>query len=77
MVKKVCLRSLGHLTKMATTPIYGKKAFENLLLQNHWADALETDADVDAKADRIRANYNIVLPCGRGDIMRSRLPTGL
>ena len=22
--KKVCLRSLGHLTKMAATPIYGK-----------------------------------------------------
>ena len=26
------------MTKMAATPIYGKKPFKNLLLQNRWAD---------------------------------------
>ena len=30
------------MTKMAATPIYGKKTFKNLLLQNQKADDLET-----------------------------------
>ena len=29
----------GHMTKMATTPIYGKKSFKNIL-QNQKADEL-------------------------------------
>ena len=29
---------LGHMTKMAATPIYGKKRFKNLLLQNQRAN---------------------------------------
>ena len=28
----------GHMTKMAAMPIYGKKTFKILLLQNHWTD---------------------------------------
>ena len=28
---KVCLPLLGHITKMAATPIYGKNVFRNLL----------------------------------------------
>ena len=36
-----CSRHLGHMTKMAATPIYGK-SFKNLLLQNRWADFHET-----------------------------------
>ena len=36
-----CSRHLGHMTKMAATPIYGKP-FKNLLLQNRRADFLET-----------------------------------
>ena len=35
---KFCLRHQGHVTKMATTPIYGKKNFKNLLLQNQRSD---------------------------------------
>ena len=34
-----CSRYLGHMTKMAATPIYGKN---NLLLQNRWAHFHET-----------------------------------
>ena len=36
-----CSRHLGHMTKMAATPIYGKKPFKNLL-QNRQADFHET-----------------------------------
>ena len=32
----------GHNTKMAAMPIYGKKTFENLLLQNQKDDDLGT-----------------------------------
>ena len=32
---------LGHMTKMATIPIYGKNP-SNYLLQNRWADIHET-----------------------------------
>ena len=32
----------GHMTKMAATPIYGKKPFKNLLFQNRWNDFNET-----------------------------------
>ena len=39
---KFCSRHLGHMTKMAATPIYGKKPFKNLLLQNRQADFHET-----------------------------------
>ena len=39
---KVCSRHLGHMTKMAATPIYGKKPFKNLLLQKRQADFHET-----------------------------------
>ena len=34
---KVCLQGLGHLTKMATRPIYGKNSFKIFLLWNQWA----------------------------------------
>ena len=41
---KFCSRHLGHMTKMAAMPIYGKKflPFKNLLLQNQRADFHET-----------------------------------
>ena len=39
---KSCSQHLGHMTKMAATPIYGKKTFKNLLLQNRQADFHET-----------------------------------
>ena len=32
----------GHMTKMAAMPIYGKKTFKNLLLQNQWTDFNKT-----------------------------------
>ena len=38
---EVCSRHLGHMTKMAATPIYGK-TFQNFLLQNLRADFHET-----------------------------------
>ena len=38
---KVCSTGPGHMTKMATMPIYGKN-IKNLLLQNQKADDLET-----------------------------------
>ena len=38
---KVCSNGPGHMTKMATMPIYGKN-LKNLLLQNQMADDLET-----------------------------------
>ena len=37
-----CSRHVGHMTKMAARPIYGKKPFKNLLLQNRLADFHET-----------------------------------
>ena len=39
---KVYLQGPGHMTKMASMPIYGKKLFKNLLLWNRWADFQET-----------------------------------
>ena len=39
--KKIYIFCPGHITKMATLPIYGKN-LKNLLLQNHQADCLET-----------------------------------
>ena len=39
--KKVCSNGLGHMTKMAAMPIYGK-TLKNLLFWNQKADALET-----------------------------------
>ena len=39
---KVYINGPGHVTKMAATPIYGKKPFKNLLLQNRGADFHET-----------------------------------
>ena len=39
---KVCINGPGHMTKMAPTPIYGKKTFKNLLLWNRRADFHET-----------------------------------
>ena len=39
---KVCSKGPGHMTKMAATPIYGKKPFKNLLLQNQKVDDLGT-----------------------------------
>ena len=39
--KKVYINGPGHMTKMAATPIYGKKPFKNLL-QNQRADFQET-----------------------------------
>ena len=38
---KILLRCLGHMTKMATTPIYDKNSSKNLL-QNRRADFQET-----------------------------------
>ena len=38
---KVCINGLGHMTKMAATPIYGKN-LKNLLLQNQKSYDLET-----------------------------------
>ena len=37
----VYIFGLGHMTKMAAMPIYGKN-LKNNLLQNHWATCLET-----------------------------------
>ena len=39
---KVCSNVPGHVTRMAAMPIYGKKTFKNLLLQNQKADDLGT-----------------------------------
>ena len=39
---KICTKYFGHMTKMAPTPIYGKKPFSNLLLQNQKANDLGT-----------------------------------
>ena len=39
---KIYANYFGHVTKMADMPIYGKKPFKNLLLQNQKADDLET-----------------------------------
>ena len=39
---KVYINGPGHMTKMAAMPIYGKKPFKNLLLQNRRADFHET-----------------------------------
>ena len=35
---KIWKHDAGQMTKMATTPIYGKKYFKNLLLRNRPAD---------------------------------------
>ena len=37
---KSLFAGLGHMTKMATMPIYGKKPFKNLHLQNQRANDL-------------------------------------
>ena len=37
---KIYTKSTGHMTKMATTPIYGKKLFKCLLLWNQRANGL-------------------------------------
>ena len=39
---KIYSKYFGHMTKMAAMPIYGKKPFKNLLLQNQKASDLET-----------------------------------
>ena len=39
---KVCLRHLGHMTKMAAMPIYGKNPSKNILLHNRQDDFHET-----------------------------------
>ena len=39
--EKVDIFGPGHMTKMATMPKYDK-ILNNILLQNHWADCLET-----------------------------------
>ena len=38
---KSYINDLGHLIKMAATPIYEKKSFRNLLPWNRLADSLE------------------------------------
>ena len=39
---KIYANWFGHMTKMADMPIYGKKPFKNVLLQNQKADDLGT-----------------------------------
>ena len=39
---KIYAKYFGLMAKMAATPIYGKKTFKNLLLQNQKADDLRT-----------------------------------
>ena len=39
---KIYAKYFGHMIKMAATPIYYKKTFKNLLLQNQKADDLGT-----------------------------------
>ena len=39
---KICEHDPGHMTKMAAMPIYGKKPFKILFLQNQQADFHET-----------------------------------
>ena len=39
---KIWWHDAGHMTKMATMPIYGKKPFKNLLLQNRLDNFHET-----------------------------------
>ena len=36
------INNLGHMTKMAAMPIYGKNPSKNLLLWNWWTDFKET-----------------------------------
>ena len=38
----IYINELGHITKMAAMPIYGKKTLKNLLLQDKLTDDLET-----------------------------------
>ena len=40
-VTKVFSKDLGHMTKLATMPIYGNNLFKNLLLQNQEPMTLE------------------------------------
>ena len=39
---KIYTKYFGHMTKMATTPIYGKPTFKSLLLKNQKANDLGT-----------------------------------
>ena len=39
---KINTNELGHMTKMAAMPIYGKNLKKNLLLQNQLTNDLET-----------------------------------
>ena len=39
---KIYTKHFGHMTKIAAIPIYGKKNFKNLLLQNQEVDDLGT-----------------------------------
>ena len=39
---KIHEQDAGHISKMAPMPLYGKKHFKNLLLQNPWTDFHET-----------------------------------
>ena len=39
---KIYTNELGHMTNMATMPIYRVKTLKNLLLQSQWTDDLET-----------------------------------
>ena len=39
---KICSRHLGHMTKMAAMPIYGKNPLKNLPLRNRQTDFYET-----------------------------------
>ena len=39
---KIHQHNVGHMTKMAAMPMYGKNHFKILLPRNHWADFDET-----------------------------------
>ena len=40
---KIRLHDDSHMTKMAATPIYGKRPFKNILLRNWAANFLKTE----------------------------------
>ena len=71
---KVCSRHLDHMTKMAATPIYGKKPFKNLFLQNRQADFHETWYVV----SRTPAHHSVfkLWPCSDLDLFYGKVKFG-
>ena len=57
---KIYSNKFGHMTKMAIMPIYDKKPFKNLLLQNHQTGCLETWY--------VALGIGAIIVCSNGDL---------